>query len=112
MRVLVFEGIIGGDGGRSGAHAGAAHCQLVVSGVEGSTIFLYEPFAVDWARLNRVVPSSVGKFLAERTKTLAVKLVRGDAADDGTCRARCLAFVAALAADAEKAVSEAVGMPR
>ena len=112
VRVLVFEGVVGGSGGCCGAHAGAAHCQLVVSGVVDGTSFIYEPFALDWARLCNVVPSSVGAFPAEHTKTLAVKLVRGDAADDGKCRARCLAIVAALASGAKEAARDAVGMPR
>ena len=41
VRVLIFEGVIGQTGGRSGAHAGAAHCQLVVSGVENNVLHVF-----------------------------------------------------------------------
>jgi hypothetical protein len=112
VRVLVFEGIIGQTGGRSGAHAGAAHCLLVVSGVEVNVLHVFEPFAVEWLRVKDMIPQSVGNLLADKAKTLTVKLVRGVTADDGTCRAKCAAFVAALALNAKEAVSGAVDLKR
>jgi hypothetical protein len=107
VRVLVFEGIIGQTGGRSGAHAGAAHCQLVLSGVEVNVLHVFEPFAVEWLRLKDMIPQSVGILLAENAKTRIIKLVRGGTVNDGTCREKCADFVAALAFNAKEAVSGA-----
>lgn len=86
VRVLVFEGIIGQTGGRSGAHAGAAHCQLVLSGVEVNVLHVFEPFAVEWLRVKDMIPQSVGNLLADKAKTLTIKLVCGVTADDSTRR--------------------------
>ena len=51
-----------------------------------------------------VIPQSVGNLLADKAKTRIIKLVRGVTADDGTCRTKCAAFVAALASDVKEAV--------
>ena len=112
VRVLIFEGIIGNTGGRSGAHAGAAHCQLVVSGVEDNVFHVFEPFKVDWARMRDMIPQSVGILLAENAKTRIIKLVRGGTVNDGTCREKCADFVAALAFNAKEAVSGAVDLKK
>ena len=108
IRALVFEGIIGQGGGRSGAHAGAAHCQLVVSGIEDHVLHVFEPFAVDWTRLRDMIPQSVGRLLSDKASSLTIKLVCGVAGDDGTCRTKCANFVAALVTDAKGAVKDAV----
>ena len=104
VRVLIFEGITGNTGGRSGTHAGAAHCQLVVSGVEDNVFHVFESFKVDWARMRDMIPQSVGILLAENAKTRIIKLVRGGTVNDGTCREKCADFVAALAFNAKEAV--------
>ena len=112
MRVLIFEGIIGQTGGRSGAHAGAAHCQLVLSGVEVNVLHVFEPFAVEWLRVKDMIPQSVGNLLADKAKTLTIKLVCGVTADDSTRRTKCAAFVAALAFNAKEAVMDAVDLKK
>ena len=104
VRVLIFEGT---TGGRSGAHAGGKHCQLVVSGVEDNVLHVFEPFKVDWTRMGDMIPQSVGNLLAKNAKTRIIKLVRGGTVNDGTCREKCADFVAALAFNAKEAVSGA-----
>ena len=44
--------------------------------------------------------------------TEVAKLMRDGAAGDGTCRTLCLAFIAALAADAKKEVRGGVAVSR
>ena len=86
VRVLIFEGVIGQTGGRSGAHAGAAHCQLVLFGVEDNVLHVFEPFAGKLLRVKDMIPQSVGNLLADKAKTLTIKLVCGVTADDSTRR--------------------------
>jgi len=108
VRVLVTEGVTGKSGGRFGAQAETAHCQLLLSGVEEGVLFVYEPFAESWDSVNDMRPKAVGALLRNKARSLTIKLVRGATADDGSCRERCLAFVTALAHDANAAVSDAV----